>query len=87
MQPICCVAFVIKDCVNSNILPIVTVHDCFGTLPNQMFHLEQVVKKQFIYLYTKDNFLQKSHKKLLESIEDHNFIVFRKGERKGRKEK
>jgi hypothetical protein len=79
--------FVIKECINSNILPIITVHDCFGTLPNQMFHLEQVVKKQFVYLYTKENFLQKFHKKLLDSIEDNNYIIFKKGERKGRKDK
>ncbi len=79
--------FVIKECISSSILPIITVHDCFGTLPNQMFHLEQVVKKQFVYLYTKENFLQKFHKKLLESIEDNNYIIFKKGERKGRKDK
>jgi len=78
---------VIKECINSNILPIITVHDCFGTLPNQMFHLEQVVKKQFVYLYTNENFLNKFHKKLLDSIEDNNYIIFKKGERKGRKEK
>jgi DNA-directed RNA polymerase len=79
--------FVIRECINSKILPIITVHDCFGTLPNQMFHLEQVVKKQFVYLYTKENFLNKFHKKLLESIEDNNYIIFKKGERKGRKDK
>jgi DNA-dependent RNA polymerase len=79
--------FVIRECINSNILPIITVHDCFGTLPNQMFHLEQVVKKQFVYLYTKENFLNKFHKKLLDSIEDNNYIIFKKGERKGRKDK
>jgi DNA-directed RNA polymerase len=79
--------FVIRECVNSKILPIITVHDCFGTLPNQMFHLEQVIKKQFVILYTKENFLNKFHKKLLESIEDNNYIIFKKGERKGRKDK
>jgi DNA-directed RNA polymerase len=79
--------FVIKECISSNILPIITVHDCFGTLPNQMFHLEQIVKKQFVILYTKENFLNKFHKKILESIEDNNYIIFKKGERKGRKEK
>jgi DNA-directed RNA polymerase len=79
--------FVIRECINSNILPIITVHDCFGTLPNQMFNLEQVVKKQFVVLYTKENFLNKFHKKLLESIEDNNYIIFKKGERKGRKDK
>jgi DNA-directed RNA polymerase len=79
--------FVIKECINTNILPIITVHDCFGTLPNQMFHLEQVVKKQFVHLYTNENFLNKFHKKLLDSIEDNNYIIFKKGERKGRKEK
>lgn len=79
--------FVIKECINTNILPIITVHDCFGTLPNQMFHLEQIVKKQFIVLYTKENFLNKFHKKLLDSIEDNNYIIFKKGKRKGRKDK
>jgi DNA-directed RNA polymerase, mitochondrial len=71
--------FVFRVCINSNILLVITVHDCFGTLPNQMFHLEQVVKKQFVYLYTKENFCKKFNKKLLESIEDNNYIIFKKG--------
>lgn len=38
--------------------PVITVHDCFGTLPNNMKNLETIVRKQFIQLYTRDNFIE-----------------------------
>ena len=55
--------------------PIISLHDCFGTLPNNMLALEQLVKKEFISLYTKEKFLEKFHSRFLQSLEDHNIIL------------
>ena len=56
-------------------VPVISVHDCFGTLPNKMADLELLVKKEFINLYTKTNFLQKFHDRVILSIKDHNYEV------------
>jgi len=58
-----------------NFAPIITVHDCFGTLPNKMCELDYRVKKEFILLYTQDNFLDKFHNRILQSIEDNQFEI------------
>nr|YP_009739445.1 DNA polymerase [Tricholoma saponaceum]QIC20289.1 DNA polymerase [Tricholoma saponaceum] len=57
-------------------MPVVTVHDCFGTLPNKMVELEYLVKKEFILLYTQDQFLERFHQRIIETIKDnqYNFI-------------
>lgn len=53
----------------NNISPIISIHDCFGTLPNNMIELEILVKLEFINLYSKTNFLEKFHSDLLEILE------------------
>lgn len=56
-------------------VPVISVHDCFGTFPNKMADLELLVKKEFIHLYLKTNFLEKFHDRVLLSIKDHNYEV------------
>lgn len=55
--------------------PIITVHDCFGTLPNKMDELAFMVKKEFILLYSQDNFLETYHNRLIQSIKDNKYDV------------
>lgn len=55
--------------------PIITVHDCFGTHPNKMDELAFMVKKEFILLYSQDNFLETYHNRLIQSIKDNKFEV------------
>jgi DNA-directed RNA polymerase len=43
---------------NSN-NPIIYIYDCFGCLPNNMIDLENLVKLEFINLYSKNDFLEK----------------------------
>ena len=62
----------IKDNYN---FPFICVHDCFGTLPNDMDLLNNLVKLEFILLYTEENYLNKFHNKILESIKDNNFEI------------
>ena len=59
--------------------PIITVHDCFGTLPNLMGELEHKVKKEFILLYTDNNFLNQFHQRFIQNITDNNFELVDKG--------
>jgi DNA-directed RNA polymerase len=54
---------------------IITVHDCFGTHPNNMEKLVYRVKKEFILLYSQENFLQTFHNRLIQSIKDNNFNI------------
>lgn len=49
--------------------PIISIQDCFGTLPNNMIDLETLVKLEFINLYSKDNFLEKFNNYLLSILE------------------
>ncbi|KAJ3738302.1 hypothetical protein DFH05DRAFT_1364050, partial [Lentinula detonsa] len=42
----------ILNAEKDNFHPIITVHDCFGTLPTKMEKLEFRVKKEFIDLYS-----------------------------------
>jgi len=55
--------------------PIITVHDCFGTHPNKKDELVYRVKKEFILLYSQENFL--TNERLIQSILDNHFeIIF-----------
>ena len=68
---------VINTNFDQNFDPIVTVHDCFGTHPNNMEHLVYRVKKEFIILYSQQNFLETFQNRILQSIRDNNFeIIF-----------
>jgi len=56
--------------LNKNkISPIISIHDCFGTLLNNMIDLENLVKLEFISLYSKNNFLEKFHSDLMDILE------------------
>lgn len=63
-----------------NFSPIISVHDCFGTLPNKMPHLEYRVRKEFILLYSQDNFLSLFHKTLINSIKNNNIKLYPENE-------
>jgi len=55
--------------------PVITVHDCFGTLPNNMEKLQLEVKKEFILLYTQHAFLETFHNRVIQTIRDNNIEV------------
>jgi hypothetical protein len=65
----------INNAQKEEFYPIITIHDCFGTLPNKMVDLENKVKTEFILLYTNDPFLSKFHNKIIESIKDNNYEI------------
>ena len=45
------------------------IHDCFGTHPNDMENLASEVRKQFVLLYSNNNFLENFHNKFIKEIE------------------
>ena len=67
--------YIINSAEKNNFTPIITVHDCFGTLPNLMGKLEHDVKKQFILLYSQNNFLDNFHQRFIQNIIDNQFEI------------
>jgi DNA-directed RNA polymerase len=65
----------INNSVDIGFAPIISVHDCFGTHPNKMDELGFMVKKEFVLLYSQDNFLKTYHDRLIQSIKDNNYEV------------
>jgi hypothetical protein len=59
----------------TNFEPVISVHDCFGTHPNKLEDLILLVKKEFILIYTKSNFLEMFHSKLIQSIKDNQYAI------------
>jgi DNA-directed RNA polymerase len=55
--------------------PIISVHDCFGTLPNLMKNLDYRVKKEFVELYSQSEFLNNFHQRFIQSIKDNQFDI------------
>ena len=54
---------------------VITVHDCFGTHPNDMSSLVEIIKLEFIKLYAKYDFINKFHERNLDVIKDNGFII------------
>lgn len=57
---------------------IIPVHDCFGTHPNQLGILEEIVKREYIWIYSNEKFLVKFHNKIIKSIKDNNLEIINK---------
>ena len=66
---------VIKSASDKKFYPLITIHDCFGTLPNKMGELEYNIKKEFILLYSNNTFLKNFHKRFIQNIKDNNFDI------------
>jgi len=66
---------VINSAESKGIAPVITVHDCFGTHPNSMAALQYEVKKEFILLYTDQDFLETFHNRIIQSILDNNLLI------------
>ena len=69
---------IIKKANKDNFKPIISIHDCFGTLPCLMNELEQRVKMEFIYLYSQSQFLNNFHQRFIQNIQDNNFNIINK---------
>nr|YP_025889.1 DNA-dependent RNA polymerase [Moniliophthora perniciosa]AAQ74287.1 DNA-dependent RNA polymerase [Moniliophthora perniciosa] len=66
---------IIQNAINDNFNPVITIHDCFGTLPNYMGSLEYRVKKQFVLLYSDNKFLNDYHTRFIQNLEDNQFVI------------
>ena len=69
---------VINNGYSKNITPIISIHDCFGTHPNMMNKLANLIRSEFVLLYTQENFLKKYNEKVINSIKDNNFEIIEK---------
>lgn len=67
---------VIIKAINNNFTPILSVHDCFGTHPNKMDELNMRVRKEFIQLYTNQQFLKDFHQTFINTIKLNNKNIY-----------
>ena len=66
----------IEKAISIDFSPVLTIHDCFGSLPNKIELLEFLVKLEFINLYSKEDFLAKFHNRFLTSLKDNQVKIF-----------
>lgn len=66
---------IIQKSADENFSPLITVHDCFGTLPNLMQDLEYKVKKEFVLLYSQNKFLKDFHQSFIQLLNDFQFDI------------
>nr|QWO71402.1 RNA polymerase [Asterophora parasitica] len=69
----------IMQIINTNLktknYSIITVHDCFGTHPNNLKDVSEIVKSEFIKLYTQTQFLEEFYKTNIDLIKKLGFTV------------
>nr|YP_009493136.1 DNA-directed RNA polymerase [Ganoderma leucocontextum]AWJ63931.1 DNA-directed RNA polymerase [Ganoderma leucocontextum] len=54
---------------------LITVHDCFGTNPNNSKILREVVKCEFAELYSDGEFINKFHEKNLRKLIEAGYSI------------
>lgn len=54
---------------------ILPVHDCFGTHPNQMPHLADIVRTEFVKLYSNGCFLESLYNKFIKDVKNHGYEI------------
>jgi len=60
---------------------ILPIHDCFGTHPNDMINLSEIVRNCFVSLYSSKDFLHKIDKKFRDNLIDYKIpIILKDGE-------
>jgi DNA-directed RNA polymerase len=66
---------VVITAFEQNINNVITVHDCFGTHPNNLEKLSNIIKIEFINLYTNEDFLFKFNNRNKQNIIDNGFKI------------
>lgn len=61
--------------INVKFPDILTVHDCFGSHPNNIDQLKSLVISEFVNLYSNENFLKKLKERILLSLIDNNIEI------------
>lgn len=69
---------VLKECKKYNIEYILPIHDCFGTHPNNLEKVYNILKIEFINLYSKQNFLEKFQKDIIYVLKTNKFKIVKK---------
>jgi len=70
--------YIIEDANRIGLKNVLSIHDCFGTHPNDLFKLNDLVRENFILLYSSSSFLKTFHNRLLQTIKDNNLKIIKK---------
>ena len=74
---------IIEEANRIGLKNVLSIHDCFGTHPNDLFKLNELVRENFILLYSNSSFLKTFHNRLLQTIKDNNLKIIKKPVVKG----
>ena len=66
---------IIDSSISWGIDSVLPVHDCFGAHPNNIENLRNIVKREFICLYSNSKFLEVYHQRFIQALNDNNFTV------------
>lgn len=66
---------VVCSCSDTNFKPVITVHECFATLPNKLENLSFIIRKEFLLQYTKEDFLNRLNNRIRQYITDNNYSI------------
>src|SRR5580704_1699163 len=68
---------VIKICISSEIDYVLPIHDCFGSHPNNLNLLFDILKREFINIYLKKEFLTNYQSFVKLYIKNNGFKVIK----------
>lgn len=60
---------------------LLPIHDCFGTHPNDLEQLSEVIRKEFISIYCSDSFIKSLHKNIINDIKIYNLPIVKKNKK------
>lgn len=66
---------IILDSDKSMVKNVISIHDCFGTHPNNMGEIHHIVRKTFILQYTNYDFLKEFRDKIIELIKINDYEI------------
>lgn len=57
---------------------ILPIHDCFGTHPNDMFNLSQIIKREFVRIYADYKFIEELRKHFINDLKKYRIETIEK---------
>lgn len=68
---------VLMDCYEKEGFELITIHDCFGSHPNNMDIVHRKVKEHFVNIYSNINFIELFHNHCINILKSNNYNVIK----------